>query len=252
MEVLREQFNEIQNYKNMLPNEYFDMMNNLIKDNLSKDTPESFNDTITLLMELNSLLKNTEQTNNIAQSEKKSIKDVLEEEEESIEDILQEELEFEVETLYETMPEYFYGAYSIHLPLAITSENVGVGDIKLEALIDTGAQTNIIYYDVVEKLGMIHKIYRQKMKLIGVGSQESEGFIPRLAIKLGNSKELIIPRVLVLKRNPDKHLESDMIIGINTMFYYGFNLNLKDRKLTIDEKELEIKLVDSMAKRFNF
>ena len=248
MEVLREQFNEIKNYKDIFPKDYFDMMNSLIEYKLSKDTPESYNDTITLLMELNNLLENTNKSSN----KENSIKDVLEEEEDSIEDILQDELGFEVETLYETMPEYFYGAYSIHLPLAITSENVGVGDVKLEALIDTGAQVNTINYDIVEKLGMLHRIYRQKTKLIGVGSQESEGFIPKLTIKLGNGTELIIPRVLVLKRNPDKHLESDMIIGINTMFYYGFNLDLKNRKLTIDEKELEIKLVDSMAKRFNF
>ena len=232
MEILREQFNEIKNYKEILPKDYFDTVNDLIEDKLTKNTPENYNDIINLLMELNKVIQKTNKN------------------EESIEDILQNELEFELDTLLETMPEYFYGSYSIHLPLVIESENVGVGDVKLEALIDTGAQINTINYDVVEKLGMLHKIYKQKTTLLGVGSQVSEGFIPKLIIKLGDGTELIVPRVIVLKQT-DKSLKNDMILGINTMFYYGFNLDLKNRKLTIDNKELEIKLVDTQAKNNN-
>ncbi len=101
---------------------------------------------------------------------------------------------------------------------------VTIGEKKVHALVDTGAETNIISKELVDKLGLHEFIDRtQQGQVKGVGTLNSSGVIPYLEIKIDNVSCPLCFTVL------DSIAQKDMIIGLPFMLFYQVKLDFEKR-----------------------
>jgi hypothetical protein len=129
--------------------------------------------------------------------------------------------------------EMFICKTSIYIEVKINGE-------QIKCLLDTGAQINVIDIDIIKKLKLDNIIdTRYKNKIIGVGGTcEVIGHIPYIDIELPNGKLCSIT-IQVVNNKSDK-----MILGLPFMLFYNVIMNMKTRKITLMDEEIDFKILD--------
>ena len=96
------------------------------------------------------------------------------------EQIRREQIEHNLQYAYENTPEAF-------IKFSLLWVNVEINGVKSLALIDTGAQSSIIPYDIAKACHVDYLIDQRFQTLtMGVGAQVSKGRIHALNVKVGN------------------------------------------------------------------
>ena len=96
------------------------------------------------------------------------------------EQIRREQIEHNLEYAYENTPEAF-------IKFSLLWVNVEINGVKTIALVDTGAQSSIIPYDIAKTCHVDYLIDQRFQTLtMGVGAQVSKGRIHALNVKVGN------------------------------------------------------------------
>jgi hypothetical protein len=125
----------------------------------------------------------------------------------------------------------FYSRSSLYLELK-------VADKPISALLDTGAETNIISASTVKRLGLdklIDKSYGGIVK--GVGTSKSLGCISYLELKIN---DIVAPACFTVIDSGIK----DMILGLPFMQFYNLNLNFADRTVNLGGKKVPMIIKD--------
>lgn len=221
MEIIKEQFETLKNYEEYISEDVLNQINTM----LLNYTDDHYDEIMDKIMEA------YQEIHESSESEEYGETDSDDDTENT------KEVKKELIDASNNMPEFFYGNYALHIDLFYNEH-------KLETLLDTGAMINILYEDVAEKLGIMDKVFREKTSIRGIGNVAIEciGFVPKLVLKIGE-KDFVLGNVKILKR--DKKVDTDMIIGLSTMFYYGAVLDLKNRNIRFNEDEIPLKLYDA-------
>lgn len=125
-----------------------------------------------------------------------------------------------------------YSRSSLYLSINLVNK-------KIDALIDTGAETNIISKKIVDELGLNEYVdISQQGNIKGVGTSRSHGMIPYLEIRIDDISCPLCFTVL------DTSINIDMIIGLPFMQFYNINLNFEKRVINIMGKDIKMFIKD--------
>ena len=124
----------------------------------------------------------------------------------------------------EDTPEFFVQIDMIYISCSIN-------DNYITAFIDTGAQVSIMNLETAVKCGLYERINtKHKGTVIGVGSQESVGYVYHVEIILG---QYVVPcNFMILRHGPN------IIIGLNFMKTHKISLDMGSNLLKIGNQEI--------------
>jgi hypothetical protein len=124
---------------------------------------------------------------------------------------------------------------AMFLPLEICGK-------KVECLVDTGAQINIISEKLVKELkleSLVDKSYKTTVK--GVGEQKTCGVIPYIIVKLNDSKlgAIEVPMYFIVMNS---QVETDIIIGLPFMRTHQVILDYAKCTMKLAGREVHFKI----------
>lgn len=143
--------------------------------------------------------------------------------------------------------ELYIKASETILPMSISKPalfiKVKIFDKEVEMLLDTGAQTNVIDYELCKELGIEEYIDKsQKVMMLGIGQNMSIGEIPYLELDIEGN---IFPACFtVLNMTKGKKNDTGSILGLSFMMYYQTQLDFVTRKLKIMNRETNLIIKD--------
>jgi len=122
-----------------------------------------------------------------------------------------------------------------------------LADKEVTCIIDTGAQTNVITVDHIQKLGLESYVdTRFKGIVSGIGSGEKLGTIPYIETKFTdkNNNDVVLPmNFIVLNTSPQNPSASYVLLGLPAIMFYRMKLDFRESKLIVEvdgQKELLI------------
>lgn len=122
---------------------------------------------------------------------------------------------------------------------------VKIFDKEVEMLLDTGAQTNVIDFELAKDLGIDEYIDKSRqIMMLGVGQNMSIGEIPYLELDIEGN---IFPACFTVLNMPKEKKECGgcrAIIGLSFMMYYHTQLDFVSRKLKIMDRETNFIIKD--------
>jgi gag-polyprotein putative aspartyl protease len=113
--------------------------------------------------------------------------------------------------------------------------NIKINDTEIQAIIDTGAATNIISNKLLDKLGLEIQESSGARFTIANGEKAASLGKTEIEIEIG---DWIIPITVEVIESRNK----DLIIGTKTLAEYKGNINLRQKIMTLkdDEEQIEV------------
>ena len=117
-----------------------------------------------------------------------------------------------------------------------------IGDQEVECILDTGAQTNVISFDLIKKLDLESYIDKNfKGKIVGVGSGDRIGIIPYLEIRFN---EIHVASNFTILDSSQSHNNTFVLIGMPFMMFYKMKLDFEKSKMNIMGHDIDIIIKD--------
>ena len=146
------------------------------------------------------------------------------------------------------------------LPMLYSSPSirikVKINDIEYIALIDTGAETNIISKNIIEQCNLNDHIdERCKGIAYGVGQSIILGTVPYLNVSIGDFDKMENTNMVNTKGNKifdcpcnfsviDNDCPCDIILGQAFMMFYKVKLDFENRTIHISDEQIPMIIVD--------
>ena len=122
----------------------------------------------------------------------------------------------------EIMPESLFPVHMLFI-------NIEINKNKIQALIDTGAQSSFISADVCQKCGLFNLMDKRFQGIAkGIGASRILGVIHAAEIKIEN--KIILARINVIENN-----EVGFVLGLDNLRKYNCNVDLKKNGLVFPD-----------------